>query len=185
MVSLVLTVLRSLAAALQTRRHLLLENLALRHQLAVLKRTAKTPALRNSNRLFWALLNTMWSRWTKALVIVQPQTVVRWHQAGFRLYWRWKSRRRTGRASTDHELIELIRPMWQANPTWGSPRIRAELAKLGLHVSAATVRKYRPKGKTQRKTQCFSFQHPRRESKKTIGKRTPLWWQKRTFCPQC
>jgi transposase InsO family protein len=80
------------------------------------------------------------------LVIVQPQTVVRWHQAGFRLFWRWKSRCRTGRAPTDRDLIELIRRMWQANPTWGSPRIRAELAKLGLQVSAATVRKYRPKG---------------------------------------
>lgn len=70
LVSLVLTVLRSLAATLQTRRHLVLENLALRHQLLVLKRTAKTPALRNSDRLFWALLSTTWSRWTKALVIL-------------------------------------------------------------------------------------------------------------------
>ena len=100
----------------------------------------------NSDRLFWAVLSTMWSRWTKVLVIVQPQTVVRWHQAGFRLFWHWKSRRRTGRSPTDRDLIELIRRMWQANPTWGSPRIRAELAKLGLQVSAATVRKYRPKG---------------------------------------
>jgi len=87
----------------------------------------------------------MWSRWTKALVIVQPQTVVRWHQAGFRLFWRWRSRRRSGRAPKDRELIDLIRRMWQANHTWGSPRIRAELANLGLQVSAATVRKYRPK----------------------------------------
>lgn len=146
MLSFVRTVLRGFAAALQTRRHLVLENLALRHQLLVLKRTAKTPALCNSDRLFWAVLSTMWSRWTKVLVIVQPQTVVRWHQAGFRLFWHWKSRRRTGRSPTDRDLIELIRRMWQANPTWGSPRIRAELAKLGLQVSAATVRKYRPKG---------------------------------------
>ena len=88
----------------------------------------------------------MWSRWMKALVIVQPQTVVRWHQAGFRLYWHWKSRRRTGRAPIDRELIELIRRMWRANPTWGSRRIQAELAKLGLQVCAATIRKYRPPG---------------------------------------
>jgi hypothetical protein len=87
----------------------------------------------------------MWSRWTKVLLIVQPQTVVRWHQAGFRLFWRWRSRRRSGRTPKARELIDLVLPMWQANPTWGSPRIRAELAKLGLQVSAATVRKYRPK----------------------------------------
>jgi len=73
--SLVRGVFRGLAAALQTRRHLVLENLALRHQLLVLNRTAKTPAFRNSDRLFWAVLSTMWSRWTKALVIVQPQTL--------------------------------------------------------------------------------------------------------------
>ena len=146
MLSLVFAVLRGFVTGLQTRRNLVLENLALRHQLLVLNRAVKTPALCNRDRLFWAILSKMWSRWTKVLVIVQPQTVVRWHQAGFRLFWRWKSRRRTGRASTDHELVKLIRRMWQANPTWGSPRIRAELAKLGLKVSATTVRKYRPKG---------------------------------------
>lgn len=89
MLSLVLAVIRSLAAGLHCRRNLVRENLALRHQLLVLKRTNKASALRNSDALFWAALSAMWSRWTKALVIVQPQTVVRWHQAGFRLYWRW------------------------------------------------------------------------------------------------
>jgi hypothetical protein len=123
MISLGLAVLRSLIAGFFVRRHLVLENLALRHQLLVLNRTVKSPTLRNSDRLFWATLSTMWSRWTKALVIVQPQTVVRWHQAGFRLYWRWKSQRRTGRPPTDPDVIELIRLMWQANPTWGSRRI--------------------------------------------------------------
>jgi transposase InsO family protein len=145
MLSLVFAVLRSLTAGFHARRHLVLENLALRHQLLVLNRTVKAPTLRNSDRLFWAALSAMWSRWTKVLVIVQPQTVVRWHQAGFRLFWRWRSRRRSGRTPKDRELIDLIRRMWQANPTWRSPRIRAELAKLGLQVSAATVRKYRPK----------------------------------------
>jgi hypothetical protein len=140
-----------------TRRHLVLENLALRHQLMVLKRTVRTPTptLRNFDRQFWAVLSTMWSRWRMALVIVQPQTVVPWHQAGFRLYWRWKSRRRTGRTTTNRDLIELIRRMWQANPTWGSPRIRAELAKLGLQVSAARVRKYRPKGERGQPSQSW------------------------------
>jgi transposase InsO family protein len=78
------------------------------------------------------------------LVIIQPQTVIGWHRAGFRMYWRWKSRD-AGRPPIDRELIQLIRRMWQANPTWGSPRIRDELAKLGLQVSDSTIRKYRPK----------------------------------------
>lgn len=78
-------------------------------------------------------------------MMVQPQTVIGWHRAGFRLFWRWRSRG-GGRPQIDRDLIDLIRQMWQANPTWGSPRIRDELAKLGLQVSDSTVRKYRPKG---------------------------------------
>lgn len=146
MLLLVFALLRSLVSGFHVRRNLVLENLALRHQLVVLNRKVKAPTLRNSDRLFWAILSSIWSRWAKALVIVQPQTVVRWHQAGFRLFWRWRSRHRLGRTPKDRELIDLIRRMWQSNPTWGSPRIRAELAKLGLRVSAATIRKYRPKG---------------------------------------
>jgi hypothetical protein len=147
--------LSSPAVGFHVRRNLVLENLALRHQLLVLKRSIKNPALRNSDRLFWVALSEMWSRWTKVLVIVQPQTVVRWHQAGFPLFWRWRSRRRSGRTQKDRELIELIRRMWQADPAWGSPRISAELAKLGLEVSAATVRKYRPKGERRPRTQTW------------------------------
>jgi transposase InsO family protein len=144
MISLVLEILRSLAAGFHARRNLVFENLALRHQLLVLHRTVHSPTFRTSDRVFWAALRACWSRWATVLVIVQPQTVVRWHQAGFRLFWRWKSRARIGRPSKDRELIDLIRRMWRANPTWGSPRIRAELAKLGIQVSASTVRKYRP-----------------------------------------
>lgn len=143
MFDVILAVLRSIGAAFQPRRQILLENLALRHQLLVLSRNAARPRFRNSDRLLWVLLRTVWSRWEKALVIIQPETVIRWHRAGFRLYWCWKSRR-GGRPQIDRALIQLIRRMWQANPTWGSPRIRDELAKLGLQVSDSTIRKYRP-----------------------------------------
>ena len=135
MFGVIIAVLRSLGAAFQPRRQLVLENLALRHQLLVLSRNAKKPRFRNPDRLLWVVLRAVWARWEKALVIIQPQTVIGWHRAGFRRYWRWKSRRRDGRPSLDPELIQLIRRMWQANPTWGSPRIRDELAKLGLQVS--------------------------------------------------
>jgi len=122
MFSVLFAFLRSLLAAVQTHRHLVLENLALRHQLLVLNRTVKAPALRNSDRLFRAALGTMWSRWTKVLVIVQPQTVVRWHQAGFRLFWRWKSRCRTGRAPTDRDWIELDSPRRSSDPIYRASR---------------------------------------------------------------
>lgn len=76
---------------------------------------------------------------------MQPQTVLKWHRLGFRLFWRWKSSPKHGRPPVDRKLITLIRRMWQANPTWGSRRIQAELAKLDIPVSDSTVRKYRPK----------------------------------------
>jgi transposase InsO family protein len=143
MFGVILAVLQSLGAAFQSRRQLLLENLALRHQLLVLNRNAGKPRFSNPDRLLWVFLRAVWSRWGKALVIIQPPTVIGWHRAGFRLYWRWKSRG-GGRPPIDPELIRLIRRMWEANPTWGSPRIRDELAKLGLQVSDSTIRKYRP-----------------------------------------
>lgn len=144
MFSLILTLVCSLRGVFLSRRDLVLENLALRHQLMVLNRRVEQSHFHRVDRLLWVALRAAWSRWIEALVIVQPQTVVRWHLAGFRLYWRWRSRHREGRPPIDRKLINLIREMWIANPTWGSPRIRDELAKLGLHVSDSTVRKYRP-----------------------------------------
>ena len=143
MFGVILFVLRTLGAGFRPRRELLLENLALRHQLLVLNRNAERPRFRSHDRLLWVILRAVWSRWEKALVIIQPQTVISWHRAGFRLYWRWKSRG-GGRPQIDRKLIQLIRRMWQANPTWGSPRIRDELTKLGLQVSDSTIRKCRP-----------------------------------------
>ena len=145
MFALVLTVLQALLSACQSRSQLLLENLALRHQLSVLQRSAPKPRLKSSDRLLWLVLRRLLSTWQRALVLVQPQTVIRWHRLGFRLFWRWKSRTRQGRPPVDRQLITLIRRMWQANPTWGSPRIQAELAKLGIPLSDWTIRKYRPR----------------------------------------
>ena len=95
------------------------------------------------------------------MLIVQPETLIGWQRAGFRMFWRWKSRRRLGRPGKDAELIQLIRRMWALNPTWGSPRIRDELAKLGLKASTATIRKYRPKsrGKPSQSWRTFLQNH--------------------------
>ncbi len=122
--------------ALPSRRSLILENLALRQQLAVYKRNAKRP------RLFWVWLSRCWSDWRSVVDIVQPKTVVGWHRQGFRRYWRWKSRqrgRKPGRPRVTREVRALIRTMKQANPLWGAPRIHGELLKLGFEISERTI----------------------------------------------
>jgi len=132
-----------LRALFRTPTALALENLALRQQLAALKQKPNRPRLRKSDRIFWVWLSKLWSDWRGSLIIVQPETVVRWHRQGFRLYWRWKSRPRSpGRPKVDAEIRRLIRRMCRENPLWGVPRILSELKYLGHDVAEATVRKY-------------------------------------------
>ena len=120
------------------------EILALRQQLTVLNRTVKRPPLRSRDRLFWVVLSKLWSGWREVLVIVKPETVVKWHRQGYQLYWRWKSRaRRLGRPQLDKEICDLIRKLSSENPLWGTPRIQAELHLLGYSVAESTVAKYR------------------------------------------
>ena len=109
-----------------SRRDLLLENLALRQQLAILKERRPRPRFSASDRLFWTTLSRLWSKWQRALILVQPETVVRWHRAGFKRYWKWISRHRTrvGRRCVSRELRELIFRMVTENRTWGAPRSR-------------------------------------------------------------
>lgn len=126
----------------RSRASLAAENLALRQQLLVLHRSVKRPKVRRSDRIFWAWLSRLWSPWRSALLIVQPDTVVRWHRHGFRLYWRWKSRKKLGRPKIDAELRRLIRRLSQENPTWGAPRIWSELLLLGHNVAKCPVAKY-------------------------------------------
>ena len=99
--------------------------------------------MRPVDRLFWTWLCHLWPGWRHALVIVKPDTVLRWHRRGFRLYWRWKSRPRgPGRPRIPRAVQELIRQMCRANPTWGAPRIHGELLKLGITIAEATVGHY-------------------------------------------
>ena len=130
------SLLGSFISAFKTRRSLALENLALRQQLAVLQRSVKRSRLTDLDRGFWVLLRRVWTDWDNVLVIVKPETVVRWHRAGFRRYWTWKSRkRRPGRPGVALEVRELIRDMCRANPLWGAPRVHGELTKLGISIS--------------------------------------------------
>ena len=134
--------LRTFRSAVRTRRELALENLALRQQLAVWKARQPRPRLTEMDRIFWIVLSRLWKNWRSSLQVVRPETVVRWHRRGFRLYWAWKSRRRWGRPAIGRDVRDLIRQMSRANPLWGAPRIHGELLKLGLTASQATVSKY-------------------------------------------
>ena len=118
------------------------ENLALRQQLAVLEISGKRPKLRPQDRLFWVLWRKLFSDWRSWLIIVQPETVCRWHRLGFRLFWRWKSTwGKRGRPKVDAGLRALIRRMSQENPAWGATRIRDELLLLGYQLAESTVAK--------------------------------------------
>ena len=136
--------LGALVSTLKTRQQLVFENLALRHQIQVLNRKMKRPNLRTTDLLLWVVLSRLSAAWKSALVIVQPETVIRWHRTAFRTVRRWKSRPRAGRPLISRDLVTLIRRMWQDNPIWGAIRIRDELAKLGIQVCESTLRKYRP-----------------------------------------
>jgi putative transposase len=113
----ILVLLRSLISGYQSRRLRLLENLALRHQLAVLRRQSRKPKLGQADRLLWLALRRLWPEWHNGLLLCQPQTVIAWHRLGFRLFWRWRSCARGGRPTADRKLINLIRQMWSSNPT--------------------------------------------------------------------
>src|SRR6266851_4950395 len=137
-----------LRSALSTRRDLLLEILALRHQLGVLGRADRR--FRPSDRLLWVCLRRLWPRWRNALVLVQPATVARWQREGFHGCWRRRSRRRPGRPRIDSQLRSLIGRMATENWLWGAPRIHGELLKLGITVSERTVSRYLPDRLTRR-----------------------------------
>ena len=140
MITLLLNLLRVLPVFCGGHRQLALENLALRQQLAVYKRTVVRPRLRTSDRLFWVGLTKVWIGWRQSLVIVTPDTVLRWQRRRFRKHWTKLSGRPTmGRPSVNAETVALVRKMAAANPLWGAPRIRGDLLKLGIDVAERTV----------------------------------------------
>jgi len=141
------SLLATLTSIFRSRVALQLENLALRQQIGVLQRSAaKRPKLAPGDRLFWIVLSQLWRDWRSALAIVQPETVISWHRAGFRRFWTWMVRRgQPGRPVISHEIRDLIRRMCQENPGWGAPRIHGELLKLGIEIAESSVSKYMPR----------------------------------------
>jgi putative transposase len=136
--------LELLPRAFRARRDLLIENLALRQQLAVLKRKHPRPRLTAFDRSFWLLASRFWSSWKGSLILVSPDTVVRWHRAGFRWYWSMltKIRENRGRKRISKDIRGLIFRMAAENPSWDAPRIHGELLMLGFDVSERTVSRW-------------------------------------------
>lgn len=124
-------------------RQLETENILLRHQLSIALRRAP-PRLRLSgmDRAISIWMVRLWPGLIGTIQVVQPETLLRWHWAGFRIFWRWKSRKRAGRPRIDRGLRDLIRQMSQENPLWGASRIHGELLMLGFEVAQTTVSRY-------------------------------------------
>ena len=119
-------------SSFQSRERLKAEIIVLRHQLNILRRTApKRPRLLGSDRVLFAWLHHLFPSIASAITIIRPETVIGWHRAGFRVWWRWKSRNPGGRPPVDRELRDLIRRICEENRLWGAPRIHGELLKLG------------------------------------------------------
>ena len=143
MIALIWFLLAVLASAFKSKSRLEAENAVLRHQLIVLRRRVRGRVQpTNSDRWFLVQMYRWFPSILKVVTIVQPETLVRWHRAGFRRYWRWKSNSRGGRPRIEIELRALIRQMSMENQLWGAPRIHGELLKLGFSVAQSTVAKY-------------------------------------------
>ena len=141
MIHLVQLLLAATRALVRRRSDLVLENLALRQQVAVLAASGRRPSITAVDRWFWLALRRRWLRWTEVLVFVKPETVVRWHRAGFRRYWTWLSQRgRRGRPRKGESLRALIRRMATENAGWGAPKIHGELLSRGTCPASPRAR---------------------------------------------
>ncbi len=165
MIRLLGAIIAALFSGFRSQGGLMIENLVLRQQLSTVLQKRR-PRIGAVDRAFWVVLRRVWARWSAAVVIVKPETVIGWHRAGFALYWRWLSRRgkSPGRAVVGREVGDLVRRMAHENG-WGAPRIHGELLKLGLKVSERTVSRYlRRLGRSpERRQSWFTFLRNHRE----------------------
>jgi len=174
----------------RTRTALLLESIALRHQIAVLERSrTRRPCFRRFDRLFWILFSRWWPQWRDSLMIVQPETVLRWRRGGWSALWRYRARGRWrgGRPRVSREVRHLMVRMARENFLWGAPRIHGELLMLGFSVSQATVSRYLP-APGRRPTQswrtflrnqavvCGHREYAEERSRRDAGLHGQSWW---------
>ena len=162
MIALICFVLAVLASPFKSNIRLEADNAVLRHQVIVLRRKLKGRVrLTNNDRWFFVQLYRWFPSILPILMIIRPETLVGWHRAGFRRYWRWKSRRRGGRPQIETELRALIRQMSTENLLWGAPRIHGELLKLGFEIAQSSVAKYmaKPRGPSSQGWRSFLRNH--------------------------
>jgi transposase InsO family protein len=126
----------------RSRIHLQLEIIFLRKELEILARTSSRPRLRSSDRFFFSTITNVFGSWKETLLVIKPETVIRWHRQSFRLFWKWRSRSEAGRPKTPEAQINLIKQMVSDNPLWGAPRIHGEMLKFGFDISESTVLRY-------------------------------------------
>jgi putative transposase len=136
------SLLATLTDLARSKSELVAENALLRQQVIILRRQVKQPAWTKTDRLLLVLLASMVRTWKQALFIVQPETLLRWHRQGFKLFWKYKSKAASLKPRISQEAVALIQEMARDNRLWGAERIRGELLKLGIHVSKRTIQKY-------------------------------------------
>ena len=139
------TFLVNLLNFIKSHAQLQIENAYLHKQIEILIRSKNKVKLRKSDKIFMTIIMKLLSNWKKNLFVVKPETVIKWHRQGFKLFWKWKSRNNSGRPKIDPRIRALIHQLAKENPLWGAPRIHGELMKLGYFVSEATVYRYMPK----------------------------------------
>ena len=137
--------LRFFLLLFKSKESIQLENILLRKQIDILMRSGKRSTVTNRDRAVFVFLSKLYPKWKESFLIFQPDTLIRWHKKGFKLYWWYKSKNKGGRSPINIELIELIKKMSKENPLWGAPRIHGELLMLGFKVSQSTVSYYIPK----------------------------------------
>ena len=158
MPAVVFAFLSLIGALFRSQLSLRVENVALRHQLAIYQRAVKRPSIRPEDRVLWSWLSRHWSRWREVVVFVQPETVIAWQRKRLRDHWARLSRaEKPGRPLISEEIRELIRKLSGANPLWGTPRIVGELGKLGIKVAKSTVDKYRVRSRKPPSTTWKAF----------------------------
>jgi hypothetical protein len=160
MIAFLILFIHVMISPFKTKARLEAEIILLRHQLNVLRRRVpRKPRLAVVDRLLFVWLYRLFPSVLNVIAIVRPETIVRWHRAGFRHYWRWKSRARGGRPKVPMKIQRLIREMSLANRLWGAPRIHGELLKLGIEVAQSTVAKYMARSGRGRSQTWKTFLH--------------------------
>jgi putative transposase len=134
-----------------------LEVLFLRKQLEIAVRCSPKLKIRPTERFFLGIVTSLYDSWREALLIVKPETIIRWHRESFRVFWKWKSRSEAGRPKIPQEQIDLIKQMASENPLWGAPRIHGEMLKLGIDISESTVLRYMKKAPRTSKQRWRTF----------------------------